>query len=105
MSFRAAETARNLATASCASFLRKAHIAFERSFGVLRQPQDDKIGAPSGFHRDSFNTNTASSCRDGQDVPVQNHFSNSHPHCPKQSLPLILGVVLRPVIRSPSPNR
>ena len=53
VSFRAAETARNLATASYAHSCQKACIAFERSFGALRQPQDDNVGSALSIYRDS----------------------------------------------------
>jgi hypothetical protein len=64
VSFRAAETARNLAPASYACSWQKAHIAFETSFGALRQPAlggMTMLGAPSRFMamapKETLNTN------------------------------------------------
>jgi hypothetical protein len=45
VSFRAAKTARNLTDARCIYSYLKAQIALERSFGALRQPQDDSDGS------------------------------------------------------------
>jgi hypothetical protein len=45
LSSRVAQTARDLSTATFASFVEEALIAVERSFGALRQPQDDMLRA------------------------------------------------------------